>query len=289
MAQNLPEEQARIVRLYAEALTGGAVLVQVVLAPLVTFILIYVAAAIVHLLLMLFRGAPRGFDATLTAVAHASGLLLLLAVPGCGSLLALVWGLVSLVVGLGAIQRCGAGKAAAAVLAPFALVCVCCFGAIGLTLPAFLKGAQDAAKNVQTDDDAVTLAWRKTERFGHAEVFAAIGLLSFLVARFLPVLALPFACPLRGLAGIPCATCGMTHAFVHLAHGEVGARARGEPPRGAPRRRRVGLRGRRPRARRARRAAAGPERPRRPRRDGARGSRSLIANWAWLVVREGGS
>lgn len=67
------------------------------------------------------------------------------------------------------------------------------------------------------------IAWRETgRRFGHAEVFAAIAALSFLVARFVPVLGIPFTCPLRGLAGIPCATCGMTHAFVHLAHGEVG-------------------------------------------------------------------
>ncbi|HEY6004277.1 MAG TPA: DUF2752 domain-containing protein [Anaeromyxobacter sp.] len=66
------------------------------------------------------------------------------------------------------------------------------------------------------------IAWRETgRRFGHAEVFAAIAALSFLVARFVPVLGIPFTCPLRGLAGIPCATCGMTHAFVHLAHGEV--------------------------------------------------------------------
>jgi hypothetical protein len=58
--------------------------------------------------------------------------------------------------------------------------------------------------------------------FGHAEVFALLAALSFLVARFLPVLAFPYECPLRALAGIPCATCGMTHAFVHLAHAELG-------------------------------------------------------------------
>jgi len=66
-------------------------------------------------------------------------------------------------------------------------------------------------------------------RLGHAEVFAAIAALSFLVARFLPVLAFPYECPLRALAGIPCATCGMTHAFVHLAYAEVGRALQASP------------------------------------------------------------
>jgi hypothetical protein len=59
--------------------------------------------------------------------------------------------------------------------------------------------------------------------FGHAEVYALFFALSFLAARWLPLLAVPYPCPFRAVTGIPCATCGMTHAFVHLAHGEVGA------------------------------------------------------------------
>jgi Protein of unknown function (DUF2752) len=69
-------------------------------------------------------------------------------------------------------------------------------------------------------------------RFGHPEVFAAIFAVSFLAARFAPLLALGYACPFKALTGLPCATCGMTHAFVHLAHGEVGA-ALGASPLGA--------------------------------------------------------
>jgi hypothetical protein len=76
------------------------------------------------------------------------------------------------------------------------------------------------------------IAWRKVARFGVPEVFALIGLLSFLVARFLPVLAVPYTCPMKGAFGIPCATCGMTHAFVSLAHGDVAA-AIGASPLGA--------------------------------------------------------
>jgi hypothetical protein len=57
--------------------------------------------------------------------------------------------------------------------------------------------------------------------FGVPEVYALIALLSFLVARFVPVLGFHLECPFRAVAGIPCATCGMTHAFVHLAHGHL--------------------------------------------------------------------
>jgi len=70
---------------------------------------------------------------------------------------------------------------------------------------------------------------RVAREFGHLEVFAALFALSFLAARLLPLLALPYACPFRALTGIPCATCGMTHAFVHLAHGEARAALAASP------------------------------------------------------------
>ena len=66
-------------------------------------------------------------------------------------------------------------------------------------------------------------------RLGHLDVFAAIAGLSFLVARFLPVLAIPYTCPARGLFGVPCATCGMTHAFVAMAHGDLAAALHASP------------------------------------------------------------
>jgi hypothetical protein len=75
----------------------------------------------------------------------------------------------------------------------------------------------------------VTSAGSSARRFGHLEVFAAIAALSFLVARFLPVLALPYTCPARGLLGLPCATCGMTHAFVALAHGDLAGALHASP------------------------------------------------------------
>lgn len=151
MVEKMPAEQGRFIQLYAEALTGRALLAQVLLAPVVTFVAIYVGAGIVHLVLLLLRGGHRGFDATLTAVGYTAGLSLLLAVPACGSLLAAVWAVVSLVIGLGAIQRCGTGKAAAAVLAPVALACVCACGLVGASAAAILKAAA-AAKGAPTTE-----------------------------------------------------------------------------------------------------------------------------------------
>ncbi|MFO0585155.1 MAG: DUF2752 domain-containing protein [Anaeromyxobacter sp.] len=67
--------------------------------------------------------------------------------------------------------------------------------------------------------EATTTATHRT--FGHAEVFASIALMSFAVARFFPVLSVPYVCPSKALFHLPCPTCGMTHAFVALAHGDL--------------------------------------------------------------------
>ena len=72
-------------------------------------------------------------------------------------------------------------------------------------------------------------ARHRARSFGHLEVFAALFALSFLAARLLPLLELPYDCPFRALTGLPCATCGMTHAFVHLAHGEATAALAASP------------------------------------------------------------
>jgi Protein of unknown function (DUF2752) len=132
----------------------------------------------------------------------------------------------------------------------------------------------------------VSTATRETRRFGHPEVFAAIAALSFVVARFVPVLAIPFTCPLKGLAGIPCATCGMTHAFVHLAYGEF-ARAFGASPLGAVLAGGAWLYAIADAVRLALGARLPVSSPRAVRAVAALGVVAVLANWAWLLVREG--
>jgi len=128
----LPPEAARFFEQFASTIEGltspAATAAQMVIAPLLSLISIYLAAGITHLVLRLFKGAGRGFDATLTVVAYASGLYLVMAVPQCGAIIALVWYLAVLIIGLGEAHRCGPGKAALAVFAPAVLLCLCCCG-----------------------------------------------------------------------------------------------------------------------------------------------------------------
>ncbi|WP_243337636.1 YIP1 family protein [Anaeromyxobacter soli] len=143
VAENMPEEQARYVRMYVESMSGASTIAQIVLAPLAALVGVYLWAAIVHGILLLVRGAPRGFGATLTAVGYALGLNVLLIVPGCGGFLALVWGVVAMIIGLGETQRCGPGKSTLAVLSPVLLVLVCsCCAAIGLGFGGMLQGGR---------------------------------------------------------------------------------------------------------------------------------------------------
>jgi hypothetical protein len=150
LAERMPPGQAEALRSYALRSSGWLLVAEVLLAPVLGLVALYVSSALVHAVLTLFRGTRRGFDATLTAMAYAFGLYLLLAVPACGGLVAPIWFLVVAVVGLGETQRCGPGKAAVAVLAPAVLVCVCCCGALGVGLGGLLKGIDGLPKGTTT-------------------------------------------------------------------------------------------------------------------------------------------
>jgi hypothetical protein len=139
MMGNMPPEQAAIMEKVIPYLTGGATLWNVIFAPVGALLSIYLGSAVFHVVLLLFRGAPRGFGATLTTVSYAHALGLLLAVPFCGSLIALVWMVVVFIMGLAESQRCGTGKAAAAVLLPAVLGACCCCGSAALGAFSLIK------------------------------------------------------------------------------------------------------------------------------------------------------
>jgi Protein of unknown function (DUF2752) len=66
----------------------------------------------------------------------------------------------------------------------------------------------------------------------HALGIAAAGALVLLAAAVLPLDAPPLsllACPLRAATGIPCPSCGATHAFHFVMHGDPAAALAANP------------------------------------------------------------
>lgn len=106
--------------------------VQIFLGPLLVLVGLFVATAIVHVFLMLFGGARRGFETTFRVACYAEATALLQIVPLCGGLIAAVWWIVAAIIGLSEAHGTGKGAAAAAVLVPMLLVCCCCAGAAAL-------------------------------------------------------------------------------------------------------------------------------------------------------------
>jgi hypothetical protein len=101
-------------------------------------------AGVVHVFLLIVGGARRTFEATFCVVAYASATTSLLQiVPVCGTLAALVWQLVILIIGLAAAHQTTTGKSAVAVLMPMLLCCGAVFALFAVVIGfGMLAGAQ---------------------------------------------------------------------------------------------------------------------------------------------------
>jgi len=105
-------------------LTIGWGLMMVVLAPLFVIIGVFIAAAILHLMLMIVGGASNGFEATVRVVCYTQTAQLAGIIPFCGGLVALVWTVILYVTGFSIAHRTTQGKAIIAVFLPLVLCCV---------------------------------------------------------------------------------------------------------------------------------------------------------------------
>lgn len=145
LAGRIPPEWAGLAKAFGEysqhATSTATLVAQAVFAPLGAVVGIFVSAAIIHGLLLLVRGATRGFDATLTVVGYAMGISLLQLIPECGALVAPFWIAVVLIIGLSEVHRCGVGKGAAAVLLPLVLLCACLCVVVAMAVGAAGIGA----------------------------------------------------------------------------------------------------------------------------------------------------
>lgn len=107
---------------------GVGAVVQLVTGPVWIVIVVFVAAGILHVLLMVVGATPRDFEATFRVVAYSQAVSVLGLVPFCGSVIGFVWWVVVATLGLRTVHRTSTAQALIAVLLPVFLCCCCCFG-----------------------------------------------------------------------------------------------------------------------------------------------------------------
>jgi len=110
-------------------LSGGAGFLWVILFPVIALILIGIWSLILHGSSMLVGATAKsdaGFEGTVRVASFAAVGLLAYIVPLVGGLIAFVWTIFLLTLGVSTLHRTSQGKALLAVLLPFILCCVCC-------------------------------------------------------------------------------------------------------------------------------------------------------------------
>ena len=110
---------------------GAGAVFMIVLLPVLMPVFAFIGAGIYHLFLMLFGGhkeSTAGFEGTFRVVAYSSVAQLAQVVPFVGSIVAMVWSIVLMVLGLSTVHRTSQGKALAAVLVPWLVCCLCAIG-----------------------------------------------------------------------------------------------------------------------------------------------------------------
>lgn len=109
-------------------------------SPLLVIIGLFLSAGILHVCLMLVRGATAGFEGTFRVVSYGYSANLFLVLPFCGYPLMIVWSIVLYIIGLKEAHQTTGGKAAFAVFLP--VIACTCLVALAVTM---LLGAAAAS------------------------------------------------------------------------------------------------------------------------------------------------
>jgi hypothetical protein len=111
---------------------GAGSVIFLILVPIMVVIFLFLAAAIVHVCLMIVGGANKSFETTLRVIGFAQGATgPLQMIPICGAFIAGIWALVLYCIGLARAHETTTGRAVVAVFLPFFL---CCGGAVFLSI-----------------------------------------------------------------------------------------------------------------------------------------------------------
>ena len=102
---------------------GTGIAAAAVLMPFILIASLFIWSGILHLLLMMVRGAKNGFEATFRVVSYSIGGYVFLMIPFCGAIISALWTVVLAIIGLKEAHGTTGGKASFAVLFPLILCC----------------------------------------------------------------------------------------------------------------------------------------------------------------------
>ncbi len=92
-------------------------------SPFLIIIGLFVLAGVLHVCLMMVKGANQGFEATFRVAAYGYSANIFMIIPVCGNLIAAAWALVLYIIGLREAHRTSGGKASFAVFLPVIFCC----------------------------------------------------------------------------------------------------------------------------------------------------------------------
>jgi hypothetical protein len=114
----------------------GPLVATLVLGPVIVALKVFLWSVVLHVILALLGGARRGFEATCRTVCYAEATSLIKIIPFCGWIVAFIYVLAVLSIGLAEAHGTTRGKAAAAVMLPLLLCCCCLAVLFGLGIMA---------------------------------------------------------------------------------------------------------------------------------------------------------
>jgi hypothetical protein len=107
-------------------LQGGIGLgVKLIVGPFLLAISLFLLAGVTHLVLLVLGGAPRGFEATFRVACYSEAAAVLNIIPVCGGMIAPIFMVVLMIIGVAEAHGITRTRAAAAVLLPIVLCCCC--------------------------------------------------------------------------------------------------------------------------------------------------------------------
>jgi len=104
----------------------------IILAPFFILVGFFIISGITHLILLIFGWNKENYEATFRITTYTEGTSFFMIIPIFGWIIASIWQLVLMIIGIKEVHRTTTGQAILVMLLPLILCCACCCGFISL-------------------------------------------------------------------------------------------------------------------------------------------------------------